>query len=468
MAEPVRVYKVSRVYADISADAPKQSAVLSKPSVAVLPFANVSGDLEQEYFSDGITEDIIIDLSRVSRLNVLSRHTVFALKGRAVDVREIAQQLNVTHVVEGSVRKAGGRVRITAQLIEATKDVHIWAERYDHELNDIFAVQDEISQAIVTALKISLLPVEKTAIESRSTKNSEAYDLYLRARHYQVMFGVRNLEIALRFSQRALEVDPNYARAWALIAVCRAALHLRGRSEETGLSDAERALSLDPALAEAYAAKGRALAGLGRFDEALAAHEESLRLEPDSFEVRLNFGRTCLYLGRHEAAILHLERGAQLRETDYHCLSILASAYRAWGRLDECQYAARRALERLELEISLRPDNANALVNGVIALAYLGENQRAKEWASRALTIDPDDALDHYNLACAMVQINELDQALSLLESCSPRMPAVRVKWMMRDADLKPLHSLPRFQALIAAGEARLAALLDERAPGTA
>ena len=301
------------------------------PSLAVLPFVNMSGDPEQEYFSDGITEDIITDLSKVSTLNVLSRNTTFTFKGKAVEIGQLAQRLKVGYVVEGSVRKAGGRVRITAQLIDASKDSHVWGERYDRELKDIFALQDEIAQAIVAALKIRLLPAEKKAIESRSTQDPEAYQLYLQGRYYRTQQGARNLEIAVRFCRRALEIDPDYARAWALVALCQAGLHFRGRSEEPGLSAAEKALALDPTLAEAYTAKGRALAEMGRFDEALAAQEESLRLEPDSFEVRVNVGVTCLYLGRYEDAIEHSERAAQLFEADYWAPCIAADCYRSWA-----------------------------------------------------------------------------------------------------------------------------------------
>jgi adenylate cyclase len=460
MAEPVRVYGVSGTAA---VELPIKTVLPSKLSIAVLPFTNMSGDPEQEYFSDGITEDIITDLSKVSVLNVMPRNTVFTFKGKAVDVGHIARQLKVGHVVEGSVRKSGGRVRITGQLIDASKHSHVWAERYDRNLNDIFALQDEISKAIVTALKVRLLPDEKTAIETRSTHDPQAYQLYLLGRHYHALRG-RNLEIALRFYRRALEIDANYARAWALLAVCEADLHYRGRSEETGLESAERALSLNPALAEAYAAKGRALAEIGRYDEALAAHEDSLRLEPDSFDVRANFGRTCFMLGRHEAAIEHDERAAQILDTDYVALNLVTMSYTALGRHGEAESAGRRALERIEKQMALRPDNSDAVVAGAIVLARLGERERAKEWASRALIIDPDDAMDHYNLSCALAQMNEPDQAIDALESCLHKMSAEMIKWVKQDSDFIPLRDHPRFQALVARGEARLVAVLAEQA----
>ena len=467
MAEAVRVYRVSTALASTEGVTPGRTVLASKLSIAVLPFVNMSGDPEQEYFSDGITEDIITDLSKVSTLNVLSRNTTFTFKGKAVDVGQIAQRLKVEYVIEGSVRKAGGRVRITAQLIDARKDNHVWGERYDRDLNDIFALQDEIARAIVAALKIRLLPAEKKAIENRATHDSKAYQLYLLSRFYRIQHGVRNLEIAIRFCKQALEVDPNYSRAWALLAVCQAFLHVRGRSDELGLSAAEKALALDPMLAEAHAARGRVLADLERYDEALVEHEESLRLDPESFEVRHNFGQTCFFLGRYEDTIEHFERAAQLLETDYTGLLFAADCYRLLGRRDEFIATAQRALERIEKEVTLRPDNARAMVFGAHALAHLGEKERAREWSSHALTIEPDDAVDFYNLACTFAQLGETDHAIDLLDTSLRKAPPEHVYWTKRDPELGSLHGHPRYEALIARGEARLAAAQPRHASGT-
>jgi len=460
MAEPVRVYRIGSP-PELAPKSGNGRAQPSKLSIAVLPFVNMSGDPEQEYFSDGITEDIITDLSKVSTLKVLSRNTVFTFKGKSVDVGQVARQLKVGHVLEGSVRKAGGRVRITAELIDAD-DSHVWAERYDRDLSDIFALQDEISETIVTALKLKLQPGEKKAIESRSTHNLHAYQLYLLGRDYQLRHSARSLGIALRFYQQALEIDPLYARAWAMVAVCQARLHWIGKSEDSGLAAAEKALTLDTSLAEAHAARGRVLAANGRYEEALAAHEEALRLEPDSFDVRFNFGGTCFQLGRHEAAIEHYERAAILLESDYVSLRLATMSYVALGRHEESISASRRAMQRIEREVTARPDDANALVSGVIALARLGENERAKQWALRAQAIEPDDPMDHYNLGCALAQMNEPSRAFDLLESCVPKMSPEFINWIKQDTDLVPLHEHPRYTVLIARGQARLAALRQE------
>ena len=280
---------------------PSAESLPSGIPIAVLPFGNMTGDPAQDYFSAGITEDIITDLSKVSKLNVVARNAVLAFKDNPVDIRQIARQLQVDFVLEGSVRRAGGRVRITSQLIDGKNASHVWAERYDRDLNDIFALQDEISQAIVASLRVKLLPDEKQAIISRSTLNPDAYELYLQARHYLQQRGARNLEAALRFCDQALEIDPDYSRALASVALCRSLLYIRGRSVDSGLAAAEKAIAIDPSLAEAYAAKGRALAELGRGEEALAAHEISLRLDPGSFDVQYYLGRSCLQFGTSQS-----------------------------------------------------------------------------------------------------------------------------------------------------------------------
>src|SRR2546423_459955 len=211
----------------VTAPPAKKSAKSERPSICVLPVANMSGDPEQEYFRDGVSEDIITDLSKISSLHVVSRNTAFTFKGKAVDVGQVASQLNVDHVLEGSVRKAAGRVRITAQLIDAANDNHLWAERYDRDLNDIFAIQDEISLAIVAALKVKLLPEEEKAIEQRGTDNVDAYNLFLMARQTYATGAesdARRLDAIIRMCRRAVEIDPNYADAWALMALAEVLL----------------------------------------------------------------------------------------------------------------------------------------------------------------------------------------------------------------------------------------------------
>ena len=324
IAAPVHVFLVSTSSA---ASAPREHEQPRKLSICVLPFANMSGDVEQEYFSDGISEDIITDLSKVSALSVVARNTAFTFKNKSVRIPQVARELGVSHVLEGSVRKAGGRVRITAQLIDGVAGDHVWAERYDRDLNDIFALQDEISEAIVAALKLKLLPEEKKAIEHRGTDNVEAYNLFLMARQYSVIASLgdaRMAESIMRLCRKAIEIDPNYARAWALIAATQVNLRFyMGLQGDDGLEAAERAIALDPNLAEAHAAKAVVLTFSTQHDAALVEVDQALRLDPESYEANKAAARLYYTMRNHAAAIPHFEKAAAIMETDYWASGML-------------------------------------------------------------------------------------------------------------------------------------------------
>jgi adenylate cyclase len=456
------VASVAELVGGIAAS-PTPRQEVRKLSICVLPFANMSGDPEQEYFSDGISEDIITDLSKVSALEVCARNTAFQFKGKSVDVPQVARQLNVSHVLEGSVRKAGGRVRITAQLIDGASGNHLWAERYDRELTDIFALQDEISEAIVKALKLKLMPEEKAAIEQRGTDNVEAYNLYLMARSY-VLAGndgdPRNYEAIERLCGRAVDIDPGYAQAWALLAVAQYALHRsHGRAGDGGQAALERALALNPDLAEARAIKAQKLSHAGRHEEAEAEIAVALRLDPESFEVNLRAGLISYSQGRLEDAVFHYEKAAALIETDFKALQMLVSCYAALGDGANTGRVARIALERAEKAVAQDRSNGFAMCVGVSALAALGETERAVDWMNRALLIDPDNLLMRYNFACNLAtSLGDPDAALDMLGPVLERDAGNNLDAAKTDPDFAGLRDDPRFQAMIAAVEARLAA----------
>ncbi len=426
--------------------------------ICVLPFANMSGDPEQEYFSDGITEDIITDLSKVSALTIVSRNTAFSFKGKTVELAQVARQTKATHVLEGSVRKSGNRVRITAQLIDAANDAHVWAERYDRDLNDIFALQDEISKAIVAALKLTLLPEEKHALEQRSTTNAEAYKLYLMARQFWLADSERNNELCVRICKRVVELDPNYAQAWATLALAQWNVFNRGDSEDDGESAAAKAVSIDPQLADAHAAVGAAHRSRGRFTEGLAACERALELEPESYIAHRIAGLCCIGLRRFAEAAAHFEAAAASLESDFTAASFVVQCYEASGDFPKAREAARRALDRIEKVVSIQPDHGRAIGFGVGMLASLGERDRAKEWVVRGRLLEPKNVSLLYNFACAMVQLRDLDAALELLQSVTDQMNAGMLSWIDADSDLDPIRDDPRFQAMLEQARQRLGA----------
>jgi adenylate cyclase len=422
-----------------------------------LPFANMSGDPEQEYFSDGVTEDIITDLSKVGALAVVSRNTAFTFKGKSIGLKDVARQLGVSHVLEGSVRKSGKRVRITAQLIEGSSDNHIWAERYDRDLEDIFALQDEISEAIVAALKLKLMPSEKKAIEQRATTNAEAYKFYLMARQYNETANSRNRDIIIRLCQRAIEIDPNYARAWALLAISQSNLRLlTGSAGDNGWDAAERALSLDPNLAEAHGARGLLLAESGKLEEALKEHEVALRLDPESYEVNCGAARCYIAMRRYDDAIRCLEKAAVIAPTEFWALGMVIQCYEAKNAMEAAKNAARRTLERVERVVAVVPDHGTALGFGFTALATLGDADRANDWATRALLLDPNNNNLIYNMACGFVTLGDYDRAIELLERVLDTSQAESFRWFRIDTSLDPIRNDPRFRAALERGQRRL------------
>jgi adenylate cyclase len=424
-------------------------------SICVLPFVNMSGEAEQEYFSDGISEDITTDLSKVSALHVTARNTAFMFKGQAVDVCDIARKLGVSHVLEGSVRKAGGRVRINAQLIDGSTGDHLWAERYDRELDDIFAIQDEISHSIVDALKLKLLPEEKKAIENRGTDNAEAYNLYLMARNFWVSGNhgdPRREETVVRISRQAIALDPNYARAWALMALAEANLRVGfDRGGDGGLAAAKKALSIDPNIAEAHSTIAQNLAFDGQIAEADAELEIALNLDPESWEVNKEAARIAILQTHVPEATRYYEKAASLMESDFHSCGMLVTCYRSVGDAERVRHASKMLVERAEAALSQDPTNGSALGMVASGLAILGEKERAKEWIDRAILIDPDNLNMQYNFACVLAnEFRDFEAAFGLLEPAFKRCGTFMLKVAESDPDMDVLRDNPRFQEMLA------------------
>ena len=438
-----------------------KARIAARPvSVCVLPFKNMSGDAEQEYFSDGISEDITTDLSKVSALEVIARNTAFSFKGQAIDVGEIARKLSVTHVLEGSVRKAGNRLRITAQLVDGKSGGHVWAERYDRDLTDIFAIQDEISQAIVNALKINLLPEEKTAIETRGTGNADAYNFYLMARKYWVSgnYGdIKREQRVIRLARRAVEIDPNYAKAWALMALAQVSLrYYFGVTHEDGEASADRALSIDSTIAEAHAVKSRIFAEQGDFGAAHRQIEKALELDPNSWEVNREAARLATAQRRTADAARHYEKAVELIETDFHSWALLVTCYQALGDREGVLRGAKMMHSQAEKVLAEDPSNGAALGICAGGHAIAGNRDRAMEIIERALLIDPDNLNMRYNFACVLGYLQDRNASLDLLEPVLAEANLSLVKAAAVDPDLDFLRGDPSFEQALAAAQKRL------------
>jgi adenylate cyclase len=447
--KPIRVYNV---LLEEPAEIAMDRRTDDRPSIAVLPFTNMSGDPEQEYFSDGITEDIITDLSKVSGLSVIARHSAFSYKGKALKLQQVGRELGVGFVVEGSVRKAGKRVRVTGQLVDCKDGSHLWAERFDRDLTDIFAIQDEITHAIVEQLKVKLLPQEKTSIEQIPTENIEAYTYYLRGRDFVHRRSKHYWRIARQMFAKASELDPNYARAYAGVADCDSFLRTHYGEDipvSQLLATAEKALSLDDTLAEAHASRGLALSAAQRYDEAKAEFERAIALDPNSFEANYFYARTCYAQGNLELATNLFERASAINPDDYQSPCLLINMYRSLGRIAEIEGVARKGVTLAEHELTQHPEDPRPAHLGASALIELGERDRAREWLSRALAIDPDDPLTHYNVACGYTNLGEFELALDMLERSIRVGGPELVNYAKHDSTFDPIRSRPRFQKLI-------------------
>jgi adenylate cyclase len=443
-----------------------RSAEPERLHIAVLPFTNMSGDAEQEYFADGVTDDIITDLSQVSALFVVARNTAFTYKGKAVEVTQAARKLNVRYILQGSVRKAAHRIRVNVQLIDGGTGDHLWSERYDRDFGDIFALQDEISKSVVVALKVNLLPAELRSMAGRATTNAEAYEYYLHGR--AALFGgfgdKYSLAAARKMFSKAVQIDPGYARAYAGIAECDALLWMSGGTDidyQEILKNSNIALTFAPTLAEAHASKGLALFLSGEAADAMAAFERAIELDSELFEAYEWYGEVCRNTGQFAKAATLFERAGELRSTDYISLMLLRDCYDSLGRPEQAVGAAKRAFERIEMQLVEHPDDAMAICTGAATLVSLGENRRAEEWAGRALAINPEDYIVHYNAACTYAVIGKADAALERLEHVSAHHPRVR-SWLLgivkHDSQLDLLRDLPEFRDFMSRLEAGMAA----------
>jgi serine/threonine protein kinase/Flp pilus assembly protein TadD len=432
--------------------APQPAAQVGEKSVAVLFFENLSGSKDDEYFRDGMTEDIITELSKIKELQVFPRAAVLAYRDKAVTGPQVGRELNAACVLSGSLRRAGNRLRITAQLIQTQTGHSIWAERYDRELKDVFEVQDEIARSISQALRIKLSPQEEKAIARKQTENAQAYDYYLRGRQFFHQFRRKGFDFARQMFARAIVIDPGYARAFAGVADCCSFLYMYWDSSDDNLNEAEaaskKALELDPELAEAHAASGLAFALRKDFANAQKEYERAIQLDPKLYEAYYFYARTLFQSGDLTRAAEMYEQAARLNPDDYQAVSLLVGVYHGLGREAEAESTERRALRLTEKHVELHPDDARAWYLGATILVRMRDNKRGFEWARRALEIDPEEMSILYNVACVYSLLGRAEEAISCLEKVMEHGTFYK-NWAAKDSDLDALRSDPRFQALL-------------------
>ncbi len=457
-APPLRYERVESLVQDLLA---VQSAVESevitirvpqrtaKSSIAVLPFEDMTPAKDQEFLCDGIAEEVLRSLNRVPDLYVASRTSAFQYKHQAADIREIGARLNVDTVVEGSVRRAGDRVRVVAQLINVEDGYRLWCERYERDMQDLFAIEDEIADRIAQALEVTLAKRSRAA---RFEPNAEAYELYLQGRQFFRTLRRKGLEIALQAFSRAIDLAPNYARAYAGIADCHSFLRMYfGRGEEAiALAEdaSATALKLEPELSDAQASHGLALFLRGDFEGAEKHLRRAIELDPRVYEPHYIYGRVCFSQGRTFEAAEHFQEACAFVPEAFDSWYLLGMCYRRLGDPVRARRASCECFEAMKRWVRVHPDDTRAWTMGASVLVEMGEPDRAAEWVARALAIDKDEAIIQYNAACVFSVMGRRDDAIAALQAAAGL--AISVDWMKNDPDLDNVRDDPRFAALIA------------------
>jgi TolB-like protein/Flp pilus assembly protein TadD len=430
------------------AQTPATVVKVAEPSVAVLPFVDMSAEHDQEYFCDGMAEEIINELTHVPGLRVAARTSSFAFKNRTDDVRDIGRRLGVQTLLEGSVRKGHDRLRVTAQLVDADSGFHLWSERWDRRHEDMLAIQAEIAQLIAAALRS---PRDAVAKANGVTVD----DLCVRGYAYLHRWGRRSQRFAMDLFKQALTIDPNCARAWAGDALSHAVLYRTGSDHHREYAEqaATRATELDPTSAEAWAARCAAASIRLDFAAAEEAYQRAIASDATLFEAHYYYGHACTEVGDYRKAAALYERAAELRPDDYQALVFARQSYRALGQLEQERSASLRQLAAAERALAADPTDARALSLSAGSLIVAGRVAEALEWTRRACELEPDERYVHYNAACAYAILGETEQALNALEQGTTGGQLCRPAWVEHDEDLASLRDHPRFKALLEAAK---------------
>jgi len=423
------------------------TTMADSPSIAVLPFVDMSAKKDQGYFCEGIAEEILSSLTKIESLQVVARTSSFRYVESDNDVQAIGRKLGATTILQGSVRKSENQLRVAAQLIKVEDGYHLWAKKFDRELKDIFAIQDEIATSIAESLLHTLVPVKTTA-----SRNVVAYEYYLRGRQFLNRFRKVEIEFARQMFHQAIQKDPEFALAWAGYADCFS-LEIMYADPTPWFKDkareaSERALALDPELAEAHASSGLAHLVCEEFELAERDLKTAIEFNPRSFEAYYYFARTRFHQGDMDAAADLFAKAASVNPEDYQSRMLRVQILRGAGQVEKAKIEAQQAIEVVERHLEWNPDDARALHLGAGSLIVLGEIERADKWLQRALEIDPDDPIVLYNVACNYAALNRVAKAFECLERAVDK-GTISEGWMKNDADLDNLRSDPRYAALL-------------------
>ena len=425
--------------------------IMERGALAVLPFDNISSDQETDYFSDGLTEELIARLSLVTEIELISRWASMQYKGRKQDIGTIGSELGARYIVGGSVRRFQDSVRITVQLVDVGSNRQLWGNTYKGKLDDIFDIQEQVAQQIVEALKLKLSFSEKVSLTKRQTVNAQAYDLYLRGQSYLYRLSKKGTEYAIQLFEKAIELDPRYAAAYAGCSCAYGQMYgwfsrgeqYRDKAQEFSF----KALMYDNTLPEAYAAMGLSYLIWGKFDEALASVGKAIELDPDDFISRWTLGRVQFSTGKPEEAIANFKRVIEIRPTFYTAYSDLCQTLEGSGRLDEARAVAERIVEMMPNYLLQNPDDARGRMIYAHMLCTTGREELGKSEAQAAIDAGPEDSVMLYNAACLYAKLGETRRAVDTLRQAIDA-GVKNFPWMKHDPDLNSLRGDPDFIAM--------------------
>ncbi len=421
-------------------------------AIAVLPFDNISPEKESEYFCDGLMGELIANLSRLKDIRVVSRTSSMQYKGTKKDIKTIGRELDARYIIEGNVRKFQDNLRITAQLIDVETDAQLWAETYKGTLADVFDIQEKVSKQIVDALMVKLTPKEQAVLSKRSTLDAGAFDCHLRARDFLYRRTKNSIQFAIQLFQKAIELDPRYASAYAGLGEAYATLHHDFDTNEIWLDKAIesslKALVYDSTLSDAYAALGLAYFSKKSLDDALEATQKAIELDPNNFAGYWILGRIYHTIDRDRDAVTLFEKAIALNPHFHSAYGDLRMVYERLGDSENYQKILHRLLEIFPKYLSQYPDDARSRIYYATDLAQVGRNAEAKQEAAKALALSPDDPLMLYNAACCYARMGELILAVEALKS-SFTAGLEDVEWTKRDPDLDAIRKEPGYIELM-------------------
>lgn len=420
------------------------------PSIAVLPFDDLSEKGDQAYFCEGMAEEILTALCKVANLRVASRCAAFQFSGKQTDIREIGKKLRVQTVLEGSVRRSGNNLRITAQLINTSDGFHLWSNQYDRKLSDIFEIQEEIAGSIATALSLSLKRKHKPTQQQVDPK---AYDFFLRGLGYFAQHTTQDNVYARQMFNQAIDIEPEFGRAWAGIAYTYGFAYMYFNASEVNLEQAKRtsakALKLAPDLAESHVAAGIAFCMHQDYNNAEIEFEKAIQLDPRNYEAWFFFGRAKVQEGDLKRALKLFDHASQVRPEDFQSLLLQAQLYVSLDQKDKAMEVTLKGIERVRAVLELNPDDNRALNMGAFALLRMGEMDEAKKWMETSMQKAPMDSIVQYNGACFFSLAGDADRALDCLENCLIKVGNINREWLMHDSDIDSIRDHPRFDEIV-------------------